>query len=181
MNNYKLRTYEINSYQLKILDEVKSLPRKNLHYVTGQQSAKHINLNLPEMKKLIRRGVVRYIRETNLNYHRGMENQLVKLFCVFETKKDFFLSQHQNSIVDENVEMGIHFHLFLTSPDNYPWVSFPALIHSIFNELTSIRHKSLCISKYDYVRIKDLDDNFILYHTKQFMFRPSSEMVMKNL
>ena len=181
MKKYQLRTYEINPYQLRILEEVKSLPRKNLHYVTGQQSDHYPNLTLPELKKLIKRSMVKYIRQLNLNYHKGMENELVKFYCVFETTKDFFHSQHQNSIVDENVEMGIHFHLFLTSPDNYPWVCFPQLIHTIFSELTSLKHKQRCLSELGYYKIKDLQDDFILYHTKQLMFRPSSEMILKNI
>jgi hypothetical protein len=177
---YKLRTYEINSHQLKILKEIKSLPQKRLHYVVGQQSNVHKNLTLPEMKKLIRQGLRRYIQETSLHYQTGLENQLVRFFCVFEVKKDFFHSQHQNTLVDEGVDMGIHFHLFITCPDKYPWISFPSLLHSIFNELTSLKHKQLCLSKFDYKKIDKLDDNFILYHTKQFMFRPSVEMLMKN-
>lgn len=180
INQYELRTYEINPHQLKILKEIKSLPRKRLHYVVGQQSSDHPNLTLPEIKKLIRRGLRQYIQETTLNYHQGLENHLVKFYCVFETKKDFSQSQYENTL-RENVKMGIHFHLFLTSPDDYPWISFPSLIHTIFNELTSIKHKRFCLSKYDYDKINELDDNFILYHTKQFMFRPSVEMVMKNL
>ena len=179
MNTYKLRTYEINPYQLKILNVVKSLPRKNLHYVTGQQSDKHLNLTLPEMKKLIRRGLRRYFQETSLHYHQGLENELVKFFCVFETKKDFFHSQHQNNVIYVEVDMGLHFHLFISPIKD--WVSIPTLIHTIFTELTSIKHKQRCISEFGYMRIEDLQDNFILYHTKQFMFRPSSEMVMKNL
>ena len=181
INQYELRTYEINPYQLKILKQIKSLPQKRLHYVVGQQTSNHPNLTLPEMKKLIRRGIRRYIQETTLHYHQGLENELVKFYCVFETKKDFFHSQHQNNVIDVEVDMGLHFHLFLTSLDNYHWVSFPQLIHTLFTELTSLKHKQRCLSKYDYVSIKELDDNFILYHTKQFMFRPTSEMVMKNI
>jgi len=181
MKKYQIRTYEIKPHQLRILEEVKKLPRKNLHYVTGQQSNKHPNLTLREMKKFIRRTMVKYIRELNLNYHQGMENELLKFYCVFETTKDFFHSQHQNSIVDENVEMGIHFHLFLSSPDNYPWVCFPQLFHNLFTELTSLRHKKRCLSELDYRKVEDLEMDFILYHTKQFMYRPSAEMVLKNL
>lgn len=178
---YKLRTYHINPYQLKILNEIKSLPKKKLHYLVCQQSSTFPNLTLREMRKLIKRGLRRYFQETTLHYHPGLENQLVKFFCVFEVKKDFFHSQHQNTLVNEDIEMCIHFHLFLTSPDNYHWISFPSLIHTIFSELTSMKHKQRCISKYDYVKIEKLEDNFILYHTKQFMYRPSSEMIMKNL
>jgi hypothetical protein len=179
MNKYKLRTYEINPYQLKILNVVKSLPRRNLHYVTGQQSDKHLNLTLPEMKNLIRRGIRRYFQETSLHYHQGLENEEVKFFCVFETKKDFFHSQHQNNVIDVEVDMGLHFHLFISPIKE--WVSIPTLIHTIFTELTSFKHKQRCISEFGYMKIDDLQDNFILYHTKQFMFRPSVEMVMKNL
>ena len=178
---YKLRTYHINPYQLKILNEIKSLPKKKLHYLVGQQSSTFPNLTLREMRKLIRRGFRRYIQETNTMYYPGLENELVKFYCVFETKREFFHSQHQNNIVEDDIDMGLHFHLFLSSPDNYPWISFPTLIHTIFSELTSMKHKQRCISKYDYVRIEELDENFILYHTKQFMYRPSVEMIMKNV
>ena len=177
---YKLRTYEINPYQLKILNEIKSLPQKRLHYLVVQQSSFQKNLTLRELKKLIRRGIRRYFENVEVHYRKGLENRLVKFFCVFETKKNFFLSQHQNSIVDEVIDMGIHFHLFITSPDNYSWVSFPSLFHQIFMELTSLNHKKFCISKFDYAMIENLDENFILYHTKQFMYKDSVEMVMKN-
>ena len=177
---YKERTYTINPYQLRVLNEIKSLPKKHLHYLVGQQSNKYSNLTLKELKFFIKKGIKNYCREINYNYKKGDENKLIKYYCVFETKKDFFLSQHQNTIVSEDIEMGIHFHLFLTSSDGNPWVSFPSLIHSIFMELTHLPHKRKCISKYDYDKIKTLDENFILYHTKQIMFRPSSEMSMKN-
>jgi hypothetical protein len=66
------------------------------------------------MRKLIRRGIRRYFQETSLHYHQGLENELVKFFCVFETKKDFFHSQHTNEIFDLEVDMGLHFHLFIS-------------------------------------------------------------------
>lgn len=178
MKTYIERTYFIKPHQLQILNEIKALPRKRLHYITGQQSDYHLNLTLPEMKKLIRRGLRRYIQETDLHYSHGLENELVKFYCVFETKKDFFHSQHQNNIIDMNLEMGIHFHLFITSP--VKWICFPSLIHTLYNELTSLKHKQRCLSEYGYMKIEELDDNFILYHTKQFMFRPSKEMIMRN-
>jgi hypothetical protein len=133
------------------------------------------------MKNLIRRGIRRYFQETSLHYHQGLESELVRFFCVFETKKDFFHSQHTNEIFDLEVDMGLHFHLFLTTSDNYHWVSFPTLIHYLFTELTSLKHNQRCLSEFEYMKINDLVDNFILYHTKQFMFRPSVEMVMKNI
>lgn len=178
---YEGRTYTINPYQLKVLNKIKTLPKKHLHYLVGQQSNKNFNLTLKELKLLIKRGIKRYCRELNITFKPGDESKYIKYFCVFETTKDFFQSQHQNTIVKEDIEMGIHFHLFITSPDNYYWVSFPSLIHSIYSELTRLKHKRRCISKYDYYRIKSLDENFILYHTKQFMYNPSSEMTMRNI
>ena len=177
---YQNRTYKINPHQLKILNTIKSLPKKHLHYLVVQQSNNHSNLSLNEMKKSIRDGIRRYFQETLIPYQSTIINELVKFFCVFETTKDFFHSQHQNTIVTEDVEMGIHFHLFITCPDNCSWVSFPSIIHYIYLELTHLPHKKLCVSKFDYDKINNLDENFILYHTKQFMFRPSVEMIMRN-
>lgn len=176
---YDQRTYEISPTQLKILNSIKSLPKKNLHYLVGQQSNEHRNLTLQEMKKLIRDGIRRYFKQVTLPSNRTIENELVKYFCVFETVKDFSLSQHQNSIFDEEIFMGIHFHLFITS--EIGWVSFPSMFHSIFNELTHLKHNHRCISKFDYNRLEVLEDNFILYHTKQFQNNPSTEMIMTNL
>lgn len=180
MSQYLQRTYHIKPHQLEILNDIKSLPRKRLHYITVQQSDHHPNLTLPEMKKLIKRGLRRYFKETTLEYYRGLENELMKYYCVFETKKDFFLSQHQNNLIEQEIDMGLHFHLFITSLDNYNWVSFPNLIHTLFSELTSIKHKQRCLSEFGYKMIDKLDDNFILYHTKQFMYRTSEEMILKN-
>jgi hypothetical protein len=47
------------------------------------------------MKNLIRRGIRRYFQETLLHYHQGLENELVKFFCVFETKKTSFTPNTQ--------------------------------------------------------------------------------------
>ncbi|MDR3694209.1 MAG: hypothetical protein P4L47_06220 [Mucilaginibacter sp.] len=176
---YEERIYEISPSQLKILNCIKSLPKKNLHYLVGQQSNTHRNLTLKEMKKLIRDGVRRYVDQVTLMSNKGIENELVKYFCVFETVKDFSLSQFQNSIFDKDIFMGIHFHLFITS--DLGWISFPSMFHSIYNELTHLEHNYRCISKFDYDRLEVLDDNFILYHTKQFQYNLSSEMIMTNL
>jgi len=178
---YEQRTYPINPYQIKILKAINSLPKKHLHYLVGQQSLKNRNLTLKEMKKLIRDGIRRYIDALTLTQGQGKENKLVKYFCVFETKKDFCHSQHQNTIVDTEIDMGLHFHLFISSPDDYPWISFSAMFYTMLNELTHLPQNRRCISKYDYNRIEKLDENFVLYHTKQFMYNPSSEMIMTNL
>jgi hypothetical protein len=162
-----LRTYELNEFQKKMISDIKSLPRKNLHYITAQQSDKHPNLTLPEMKKLIRRAIRRYIQEANLNYYSGLENELVKFYCVFETKKEFSLSQRSEKITNDEVSLGLHFHLFITCPDNYPWICFTSLSYQILRELSSLPKKKKCISKYGYFKIEDLNENFVQYHTKQ--------------
>lgn len=104
---------------------------------------------------------------------------MVKFYCVFETTKEFNLNI-KNKSLDDLPFMGLHFHLFITCLDNYNWVSFQNLIFQIYNELTSIRHKQKCISKYGYYEIENLDDKFIKYHTKQFEKNPSMEMIIKN-
>lgn len=176
---YEGRTYFIKPHQLDILRNIQSLPQKNLHYLVGQQSNKHPNLTLKELKNSIKKGIREYCKSQSIYYKYGDENKLIKYYCVFETTEDFFHSQHENKIVDEKIEMGIHFHLFISSHDNI--VSYPSLIHTIYLEFTKLEHKRRCISKYDYKRIEKLDENFILYHTKQLMFRPSKEMLITNI
>jgi len=164
-----------------MLENIKRLPLKNLHYVTAQQSNKHPNLTLPEMKTFIRRGIRQYLKPARDMSQNKRESDFIRYFCVFETTRDFFHSQHRNIKISEDMFLGLHFHLFISPAPSYYWVCFPSLIHTIFSELTSMKHKRLCISKYDYTRIDDLNENFILYHTKQFMFRPSVEMIMSNV
>lgn len=174
-----LRTYELNEFQKKMISDIKSLPRKNLHYITAQQSDKHLNLTLPQMKKAIRQAIRRYIRETNLNYYSGLENELVKFYCVFETKKEFSLSQRSAKTLNDEVNMGLHFHLFISCPDNYPWICFTSLSYQILRELSSFPKKQRCISKYGYFEIEALDENFVQYHTKQQDY-VQREMIMRN-
>lgn len=177
---YQERTYELSLPQLKILSHIKSLPKKHLHYVVGQQSKRHRNLTLKELKLHLRKGINNYFKNDPYISKENINN-VIQYFCVFETTKDFFISQHQNTIVTEEIEMGLHFHLFITSPDNYPWVGFTNLIHDIFCELTHLPHNHRCIRKYDYKKLNTLPENFILYHTKQFMYNPSNEMIMTNI
>lgn len=176
---YKDKVYHINPFQVNVLKQVRSLPRKYLHYVVGQQSLKHTNINLRQMKSLIKRGIRKYI--SHLNYPYNPNYNKIKYYCVFETDKDFNNSQYTSNEVSEDFNLCLHFHLFITCDDNYSLVSFETLIHSIFHELTSIPGRQQCLSKYDYVKINQLNDPFILYHTKQFYQRPSTEMVMKRL
>jgi hypothetical protein len=162
-----------------MVNDIKSLPKKHLHYITAQQSNQYQNLTLKELKKLIKRGIRRYIQELEPNYYPSKENELVKFYCVFETTKEFNLNL-KNESLDDLPFMGLHFHLFISCPDNYNWISFEKLIFQIFYELTSIKQKQSCISKYGHFKIENLEDRFIDYHTKQFTTNPSLEMVLKN-
>lgn len=170
---------DLNEFQIKMINDIKSLPKKNLHYITAQQSNQYSNLTLKELKKLIKRGVRRYIQELEPNYYPNKENELVKFYCVFETTKEFNLNL-KNKSLDDIPFMGLHFHLFISCPDNYKWISFQNLIFQIFYELTSLKHKQSCISEYGHFKIEKLEERFLQYHTKQFNINPSSEMVLKN-
>lgn len=171
---------DLNEFQIKMINDIKSLPKKNLHYITAQQSNQYSNLTLKELKKLIKRGIRRYIQELEPNYYPNKENELVKFYCVFETTKEFNLNI-KNESLDNIPFMGLHFHLFISCPDNYKWISFQNLIFQIFYELTSVKHKQSCISEYGYFKIENLEERFLQYHTKQFSINPSLEMILNNL
>jgi hypothetical protein len=175
------KVYSINPFQQEVFKQVKSLPQKRLHYLVGQQSSDpdRPNLNLKELKYLISRGIMKYVRETSLSYYRGLENEEVKFYCVFETDQTFNETQSRVELIDQSFYLGLHFHLFISSP--LSWFDFEGLIHTLFLELTSIPSKKLCLSKYDYKRIERLEDPFVLYHTKQFYLRPTRELVHTNL
>jgi hypothetical protein len=170
---------DLNEFQIKMINDIKSLPKKNLHYITAQQSNQYSNLTLKELKKLIKRGVRRYIQELEPNYYPNKENELVKFYCVFETTKEFNLNL-KNESLDDIPFMGLHFHLFISCPDNYKWISFQNLIFQIFYELTSLKHKQSCISEYGHFKIEKLEERFLQYHTKQFNTNPSLEMILRN-
>lgn len=170
---------DLNEFQIKMINDIKSLPKKNLHYITAQQSNQYSNLTLKELKKLIKRGVRRYIQELEPNYYQNKENELVKFYCVFETTKEFNLNL-KNESLDDIPFMGLHFHLFISCPDNYKWISFQNLIFQIFYELTSLKHKQSCISEYGHFKIEKLEERFLQYHTKQFSINPSLEMILRN-
>jgi len=174
-----MNTYELKPHQIQILNEVKSLPINNLHYVVIQQSLLHKPMTLPELKKCINRSLKRYTQHyLSYNYKKGMENKLFQYYCFFETSKEFNLSQNTQDIFTQDFELNFHFHLFISSRYN---VSFVNLIYNLFEELTSIPTKRKSLKKFDYKKIDKLEDNFILYHTKQIKDRFSSELIMKNV
>lgn len=177
--NYKGTTYSLNPTQVEVLNLIRNLPRKHLHYVVGQQGYDRPNVSLKQLKNSIRRALIDYQRTLDYTFNPKKDDPLVKCICIFETDKDFHLTQ-MNEEVEEQFNLGLHFHLFLTSSDRYPFVCFPSLAHYIFEDVSSYRHKENCLSKYDYVRTNKLDDPFILYHTKQLHRVPSREMMYSN-
>ncbi len=175
-----MRTYELKPHQSQILNEVKNLPKQRLHYLVVQQNRNKPNFTLRELKKHIRTGIKKYVCQiypfTNI---KDLEKQLVKYYCFFETSEEFFKSQHKNIIVDENIEMNLHFHLFITSTDSNVYV--PQLINNIILEFFGQRNKQSSLLKIDYNRIEKLGDDFILYHTKQMMYESNLDFIIKNI
>lgn len=89
------------------------------------------------MKLCIKRGIYNYFKNDPYVVKENID-KLIQYFCVFETTKGFFLSQHENKIVTEDIEMGLHFHLFITNSEGYPWIGFPNIIHNIYCEITHL-------------------------------------------
>lgn len=177
MNN--VYTYPIQPHQLELLNEVKRLDLRRIHYLVVQQDRKERNLTLNELKKHIRRGIKLYIQELlGIEYRNGIENKIIQYNCFFETSKEFFWSQNLNTTVDEEIEMDIHFHLFVSSMVGY--VHIPQLIHSIVHQLITQKNKLKSIKKIDYVKLNKLEDDFVLYHTKQLMFSKNNSFILKN-
>ena len=170
----RLYTYELNEHQKLILKELLKLPTDNLYYFAVQQKIRTNIFTLNELRKHIKRSVKEFIRRKDpLNYYDGKENETIKYTAFFETTEDFFKSQHTNKIVDNNFYAGFHFHLFIAGVnDDY--------INELTYQLNSQKNKQGCISKIDGVKKEKLDHDFILYHTKQMMFRYSPQIVLKN-
>jgi hypothetical protein len=177
-----MRTYTIKPHQIKIYNEIKTLP-KGLTYYVFQQSLTHPNLTLNELKKVIRSSVNDFCYENGntpqYTYKKRDENILVKYYCFFETSQDFFWSQNTNTIVNEDIRnFGLHFHLFVSfhkevyKPDRFSF--------QLVQGLSSIKHKLKSFSKFDYIKNLKLEPDFIYYHTKQMMFRYEPELILKN-
>jgi hypothetical protein len=198
---YQNRTYIQNSFQQEVFQKIKSLTDKDLHYITLQQTSdpNKRNLNLKELKNFIRRGIRKYFAENHPSYYLNIENELVKYFCVFETNQNFNHNQNKSMLKYKKIFLGLHFHLFISSPDHLEWFSIQDLSNRIKWELRSLKHKRDCISKYELTTLETLSDtqteketneecslivnytsDFIRYHTKQFYKRPSIEMVLTN-
>jgi len=97
----------------------------------------------------------------------------IEYIAIFETTHDFFMSQHTHSIVKTEFYSGFHFHLFISGVgEDY--------IKELTYWLNSQKNKRGCISKIDGMKKGKLQHDFILYHTKQMMFRYSPQLILKN-
>lgn len=169
-----MRTYELNEHQKWILKEVSKLPTTELYYITVQQHIQHTNLTLNELKKYLIRSVREYVRRKYRNdYYPDMENQYIKYIAFFENTKDFFMSQHTDNIVASEFYSGFHFHVFISNIDE-------GFVKELTYQLNSQKNKKGCISKIDRFKLGRLDEDFILYHTKQMMYRYSPQLILKN-
>lgn len=175
-----MRTFELKPHQKEILEDINKLDIRRLHYLVIQQNQSYPNLTLNELKKHIKRGVKLYTQSLlGYNYKNGIENELIQYVCIFETSEDFFWSQHSNSIVGEEININLHFHLFISS--NKGLVFVPQLVNDIILQLLSQKNKSRSIKKIDYNSINELDFDFKTYHVKQMMYRPSPSFYLSNM
>jgi hypothetical protein len=176
MNKY---IYEIKPFHKKVLHEVGQLNTGNLYYYVIEQNFDNPPLTLPELKKCIYRSIKKYVKELlGYKYKIGSEDTMIKYFCFFETSKEFCLSQTKQNIFDWDYYTGFHFHLFISS--SYNEVSFSHYTHFLYQELTSIPVKKTSLLKYDYGKLNVLENDFILYHTKQWKDRYENELILKN-
>jgi hypothetical protein len=172
--------YEIKPHQKKIIEDIRKLNLDNLYYLVIQQHKKHLNFSLNELKCHIKRGIKKYAKNYyGYRYKLGDENQLISYYTFFETSKDFNFSQHQNNIVDENINMNLHFHLFISSEKKM--VCFHSVISEILFSFFSQKLKSKSLNKIDYFKVDKLEDDFILYHTKQQQEFIDPELILTNL
>ena len=162
-----------------MIDDVKKLSQKRLYYVVIQQNSSETNFTLTELKKHLQYSIKKYIRDFfSLEYRYGLEKELIQYVCFFETTKEYNQSIFNNNMSKE-IYIGFHFHLFITSKSSEVYI--PQLIHYIFWSLSSQKNKLNSLKKFDYYKIKALDDLFIQYHTKQHFYTEIPEMVLKNL
>lgn len=175
-----MRTFELKPHQNQILIEVKNLPKSKLHYLVVQQNRNKPNFTLKELKKHIKTGIKKYVSQLYpFNTIKNLEKNTIKYYCFFETSKEFNNSQNKNIIVDINIEMNLHFHLFITSTDSNVYVQ--KLINDILQEFFKQTNKQSSLSKIDYYKIDKLEDDFILYHTKQMKDLLNIDFIMKNI
>jgi hypothetical protein len=134
---------------------------------------------LNELKKYIKKGIKDYCRDLlGYQYKDGVENELIKYVCIFETNEEFNKSQFKSLNIDTGLNYHIHFHLFISTDKNI--VTMNNLICTIINSLMSNKLKSDALYKIDYCKLSDFNDDFAYYHTKQFQKRNEISMILTN-
>ena len=169
-NTIKMSLYTLNKHQVIFQKELSNLSSGGIYYVVIQQDMKKTNLTLNELKMYIKKSVKKYIERYANNKIDGED---IKYIAFFENTREFFMSQHTTAIVKTDFYSGFHFHLFVTGVDEY-------FIKELQYQLQKQKNKQHCILKFDWDIKNKLDDDFILYHTKQMMHGYSSELVLKN-
>lgn len=178
---FKMIRYTLNSFQNKIVNDIKTLNENKLTYAVIQQSNSHKNLTLNELKKYIRRSIRKEVKTNIKPFKKGIEDNYLKYAAIIETRKNFFIAQH-TSTSDENVYLGLHFHLFVSPTMFYERLYSSKKFSQILkSELISLKHKKNCLQEFECREINSLDNDFITYHTKQFMFRGEKEFYLTNL
>jgi hypothetical protein len=175
-----IKEYSIKPHQKEMIDEVQKLNPNRLYYVVIQQDKDNNNLTLNELKRHLKTSIKRYVRDFfSMEYRTNLENELIKYVCFFEYSKEFSQSLYLENIRTDEVYMGTHFHLFVSS--NNSQVHIPQLIQYIYWNLTSQPIKARAIKFFDYKKLDSLEERFIQYHTKQHHKEFNSNMFMKNL
>jgi hypothetical protein len=181
MNN----TFEIKEHQKEIVNKINELNKKNLYYFTIQQNKRTRPFTYDELKKHIDGGIKKSIKDYHgINYiekfHKEILNKTLSFVTIFETSKEFFWSQNDINNLSEDVFMGLHFHLFI-STNQSSGIYIPQVINNIIDKFNKQTNKYKAIKKVDYNKIKELDNNFMYYHTKQGMFHNNISMIHSNV
>jgi hypothetical protein len=128
-----MRNYAYKPHQLQMLKEVKGMNLTRLHYLVIQQDTRYTNFTLNELKKHILTGIKNYTKELlGINYKFGCEKDLIQYYSFFETSKAYFQAMYSDTLIQADLKMKLHFHLFISS--NYSQVNMSQLINSIIHE-----------------------------------------------
>ena len=175
-----MKEYKLKEHQIKLANLVHKLDSKNLYYLTSQANILFPNHTVNEIKKHITNTIKKYVRSfMGSKYSYGVEKDMIK-YCLFiETTKEFNQAIYNFDTDMTNMKPGLHFHLFITSVNQS--IHIPQIIHDLFLELTSQKLKAQSIRKYDYIKLEQLNTNFVNYHTKQHYYAINKEMLLFNL
>jgi hypothetical protein len=173
--NQSIGLFTLNPNQTKVYNYISSLPTQNLHYVVIQQIISRQNFTEAELKKHIKRSVKEYVKRIDpKGYFEGKENKELKYLAIFESNKEFSLSQQKHNIKESDfLYTGLHFHLFITGvQEDY--------LQELLYHFKAQKNKANCIKQADISRKTKLDFDFIAYHLKQMKDSYSPQQVLKN-